>query len=100
MSNIQSIKWGPTNIKFFAGNLPETEVQKAANVVPSNFEALEKSLGLKDSFVLLDKEGSAIFSTIPTKPKATQFAAQITNDVPAAMKEALEKAANFLKGRA
>lgn len=99
MAKVQSMTWGKTQIKYFAGNLPEKEVRKAANLVSPSFETLP------DSFVVLDKDGPTIFSLIPTKPKPTQFAVPIKavtepdGGVQAAMRKALEKAANFLKDR-
>lgn len=94
MSNIKSLSWGTTQIKFFPAQLAEKDVRKAADAVALDVESKP------DSFVVLDKEGPVIFSVVPTKPKATQFATPTQGiGIQEAMRQALEKAANFLKGQ-
>jgi hypothetical protein len=97
MTQAKSITWGPTQIKYFVGNLGEKDVKNAASLVSPSFENLPK-----DSFVAVNKDGPIVFSYVPTKPKATEFFARVdpnNGGVPDAIKQALEKAANFLKGR-
>ena len=94
MANFNSIPWGSTQIRFLPRCLNEKKVQAAAQLVSPSFE------NLQDSFVALSQDSGQIVALIPAKPKAktfTAFTQGITTQE--AIRQALEKAANFLKGR-
>lgn len=95
MTNSQIIPWGKTEIRFLPSRLAEKDVRRAASLVSPSFENLPK-----DSFVFLGLDGMQVISAVPTKPKAQLFPVSIDKvSIQEAMRQALEKAANFLKGR-
>jgi hypothetical protein len=95
MSNSQILPWGNTQIRFLPSRLAEKDVKKAASLVSPSFENLPK-----DSFVFLGLDGAQVIAAVPMKPQARLFPVLTQGrGVQEAMRQALEKAANFLKGR-
>lgn len=94
MSNFQTIPWGNTHIRFLPRVLDGNKVREAARLVSPSFE------NMQDSFVALSESNNQIVSFIPAKPKAKTFPVLIQGlGSQEAIKQALEKAANFLKRR-
>lgn len=94
MTNAQTIPWGKTQIRFLPRSLGETDVRAAAQLVSPSFD------NLQDSFVALDQSNGHVIAVIPAKPKNKTFTVPTQGiGLKEALRQTLEKAANFLKGR-
>lgn len=94
--SFQTVDWGgKTQIRFLPRILGETDVREAAQLVSPSFE------NLKDSFVALNRANGEVIAAIPDKPTAKTFTVPTQGiGLKEALRQTLEKAANFLKHRA
>ena len=82
--------WGNAQIKYFPGQYPQKEVQKAAKAVTPDFDAPS------DTLVLLDKEGRHTIAQVPSSTEEHHIFTANGTDAPALV-SVLTQTRDFLK---